>query len=60
MRTDNPVIDEINHTTKVEERIKKLPICIDCGEHIQDDGAFCIDGDWYCKKCMERFWRWLE
>lgn len=34
---------------------KKLPICIDCGEKIDQDDAVCMNGDWYCDSCLNSY-----
>lgn len=34
------------------ERLKELPICHACGEHIQGDYRYRIDGVVYCEDCM--------
>lgn len=37
------------------EELEKLPVCSECGEPIQDDFCYQIDGDLICEKCMDRF-----
>ena len=34
-----------------------LPECSCCGEHIQDEYAYCINGEWMCDSCMDRNYR---
>lgn len=34
------------------ERLKELPVCHACGEHIQGDYRYRIDGVVYCEDCM--------
>ena len=35
------------------EEIKHLPVCCECGEHIQQEKAVHIAGDWYCDQCLD-------
>lgn len=34
------------------ERLKERPVCHACGEHIQGDYRYRIDGVVYCEDCM--------
>lgn len=36
------------------QRVRR-PVCEDCGEHIQDETAFLINGCWFCEKCMDNY-----
>ena len=40
-----------------EEALRKMPVCEYCGEHIQDEYAYCIEGTWICEKCMNEHFR---
>lgn len=51
--SDNPVLDALRHDTAQEIALNKLPKCTCCGEPIQQDDAFCIDGQYWCDNCME-------
>lgn len=53
--TDNPVADADRYENDREEWLKKRPCCSECGEHIQDEFAYYIAGDWICDECMEKF-----
>lgn len=35
-----------------ENWLKSRPICSCCGEHIQDEEAYEIEGNLYCEKCI--------
>ena len=35
-----------------ENWLKSRPICSCCGEHIQDEEAYDIDGQLYCPECI--------
>ena len=41
------------HEEKQEQKIKQLPKCARCEDHIQQERAVCIDGDWYCDECLD-------
>lgn len=43
-----------------DERISRLPECSECGEAIQDEEAYYINGEWVCKDCMKDFLRPIE
>ncbi len=51
-RTDNPIADFERHDAEQENRRKELPICSDCGEHIQDDFFYEFDCYFYCGDCV--------
>ena len=53
MRTDDPVRDAMERDAEFERWLKTRPICAYCGEHIQDEKAVCIDGEWICDECLE-------
>jgi formylmethanofuran dehydrogenase subunit E len=38
----------------LRRREERRPICGDCGEPIQGDQAYRIDGDLICPDCLER------
>ena len=39
-----------------ERELRKLPVCKCCEEHIQQEKAVCIDGDYYCEDCEGEAW----
>lgn len=45
------------HEADQERRLAKLPECADCGEPIQDESAYYINGEWICEDCMESYRR---
>ena len=45
------------HDAEQEELLEGLPVCCCCGNHIQDDCYYDIDGEIYCEKCMEDTFR---
>lgn len=51
----------VAHETEQEKLLEKLPVCRHCGEPIQDDHYFYIEGIIYCEDCMnEKFRRDIE
>lgn len=44
-----------------ENRLKKQPVCVYCGKHIQDERLFDINGELYHVECAEEdFKKWTE
>ena len=52
MMQDNYSLWE-QHDAAQEEWLVKRPLCICCGEHIQDDSAVQISGNYYCDRCID-------
>ena len=48
------------HDAEQEEWLGKRPICICCGEHIQEDMAVQIRGDYYCDRCLDDMRVYIE
>lgn len=55
--TDDPLMDYSRYEADQERQLEQLPVCEDCGEHIQDDTAFYINGEWICHDCMSSYER---
>ena len=36
-----------------EQWLQRRPKCICCGEHIQEESAVQIRGDYYCDRCLD-------
>lgn len=53
--TDDPVKDFLRHDRERERRLLRLPKCCECGEHIQQERAVCINDFWYCDECLDDF-----
>lgn len=51
-RTDDPLADFAAHDDEQQEWEKKLPVCTDCGEPIQDDHYFLINDEPICTECL--------
>lgn len=45
------------HDDAMEAELEKLPVCSHCGEPIQDDYYFEIDGEIYCEEHMVELFR---
>lgn len=55
--TDDPIADFDRWDTDQHKQLEQLPVCEDCGEHIQDETAFYINGEWICEDCMDSYRR---
>ena len=53
--TDDPIADFMAHDAEEERWRKKRPRCSDCREHIVDDKAYYIGGEWICKDCIDSY-----
>lgn len=42
------------HEEGKERRLKRRPICFECGEHIQEDYGYQFSGTWMCSECIEQ------
>ena len=49
--TDDPHADFDRHDREQNEWLKRLPVCCSCGEPIQSEKLFDIEGDLYCEDC---------
>jgi formylmethanofuran dehydrogenase subunit E len=43
------------HDIEQERRRMRRPECSECGEHIQDEKAYYINGEWICENCMSNY-----
>ena len=41
------------HDNEQETWLQHRPVCVCCGEHIQDESAHLIGGDYYCDRCLD-------
>lgn len=58
--TDDPGRDADRWITEQDKALEKLPICEECGQHIQDDHYYEIAGDIYCPGCIREARRWND
>lgn len=45
----------VAHDARKESRLKERPVCCSCGEPIQEEFAYQLNGDWYCEDCEDVF-----
>ena len=55
--TDDPLLDFAVHDRQQEEALNKRPVCCYCGEPIQDDFCYEINGDLICADCLDMHFR---
>lgn len=55
--TDDAAADFERHDAEQERKLAKLPICSECGEHIQDDFLYDINGELICPQCLNDNYR---
>lgn len=55
--TDDPLSDFDRYDRQQEEWLNSLPVCDCCGEPIQDDFCYEINGDLICKDCLDMYFR---
>jgi len=53
--TDDPIMDFHRWDAEQQSQIDQLPECADCGEVIQDETAFYINGEWICEDCIDAY-----
>jgi formylmethanofuran dehydrogenase subunit E len=53
MWTDDPIADFARHDAEQQEELEKLPVCSECGEPIQSEYCYEIDGEYICEECLE-------
>lgn len=59
MWTDDPVRDAESYAEEQEDRIYDLPVCSECGKHIDDDHYYEVAGEIYCADCIDQHRVWL-
>lgn len=55
--TDDPLADFDRWDAEQNRRLEERPVCADCDQHIQDETAYYINGEWICKDCMSSYER---
>lgn len=55
--SDDPIADFERYDADREEELTKYPVCCMCGERIQDDYLYDIDGDLVCESCLVHEYR---
>lgn len=52
--TDNPVRDAMNYDMERQKELDSLPKCDICGQPIQDEDLYDLDGTLVCEECLNR------
>lgn len=55
--TDDPLADFHAWDAEQSRQLERLPMCADCDNHIQDEEAYYINGEWICEDCMSSYRR---
>lgn len=55
--TDDPLSDFDRYGKQQEEWLNSCPVCDCCGEPIQDDFCYEINGDLICEDCLDMHFR---
>ena len=45
-----------SYDAEQEARLRKMPVCCRCKEHIQQDEAVKFNRKWYCEDCESELW----
>ena len=53
--TNDPVSDFLHHDTEQTRKLERLPVCTDCGHHIQDEHCYQINDEVICEDCMREY-----
>lgn len=59
-RTNNPIQDAENHAAYMDRLTSKLPVCSECGFHIQQEKVFKRNGECLCDRCIEESKEYVE
>lgn len=57
MFSDDPLLDFDRYDRQQAEELAKLPICDCCGEPIQDEYCYEINGDLICEDRLDMYFR---
>lgn len=58
--TDDPISDFDRYEEEQQEWLEKRPVCIECGEHIKDEEAYYIEGEFICEECIKGFKKFVD
>ena len=56
-RTDDPIADFNRYEDERERKLSHLPRCSHCDNYIQQESAYCIEGEYICDECMDMNFR---
>lgn len=51
--TDDPIADYESYDSEQQAQLDRLPVCSECGEPIQGDYCYEINGEYICEECLE-------
>ena len=51
MFSSDPIVDAMRHDMEIEHEQEKLPVCDACGQTIDDDRFWRINGETLCDDC---------
>lgn len=52
-RTDDPIADFERYDAMQSELLERLPVCVECGEPVQDECYYEINGEVVCRECLD-------
>lgn len=55
--TDDPPADYDAYCRAQDKELEKVPVCADCGEHVQEDHFYLINDEVICPACLESGYR---
>lgn len=59
--TDDPVADFEKYDYERNKKLEELPLCSECGEHVQDEYYFEMNGEIICHECLiENHRKWVD
>lgn len=59
--TDDPLLDFARYDAEQNRRLERFPVCAHCGDPIQDERLFDVDGELYHAACADKeFRKWTE
>lgn len=54
--TDDPIVDAMRRDMEQENYLEQLPTCAACGNPIEDDTLWLINGECYCEDCAREMY----
>jgi len=55
--TDDPVADYARWDAERQRQLERMPVCVDCGEHIEDEYFYLINDEPICMECLKTGYR---
>ena len=52
--TDDPIADFHRYDAEKQAELDKRPTCHECGEKIQEDFCYEINGECICERCLNK------